>query len=308
LPSFGEKLKLEREKRKITLEQISTSTKIGTRMLQALEEEKFTQLPGGIFNKGFVRAYARTLGLDEDQAVADYLLAAGDVPPARLETGVRDHSRDNSRDDLRPGIPHEPESGRLEIRAEVASRQLPWGILAVILLIIALGLSLWNYHRQQERLASPSRPVLKTPVQPATAAGSSPASTSAPAQPAPGGDPAASPAAPVLSPSPPTNTYAAESASQATPAAAEFMVVIRAHDESWLSVFVDGKPAGAETLRAGDERTFRGHERITVKAGNVGALDLLLNGKPLPVSGDVGEVRTVSIGPAGLVPTPVSAP
>ena len=61
MPSFGEKLKLEREKRKITLDQISASTKIGTRMLQALEEDRFTQLPGGIFNKGFVRAYARVV-------------------------------------------------------------------------------------------------------------------------------------------------------------------------------------------------------------------------------------------------------
>ena len=43
MPSFGEKLKQEREKRKITLEQISSSTKIGTRMLQALEEDNFNQ-------------------------------------------------------------------------------------------------------------------------------------------------------------------------------------------------------------------------------------------------------------------------
>ena len=62
LPSFGEKLRREREKRSITLDQISESTKIGTRMLQALEDDRFSQLPGGIFNKGFVRAYARHLG------------------------------------------------------------------------------------------------------------------------------------------------------------------------------------------------------------------------------------------------------
>src|SRR5580704_15242899 len=90
LPSFGEKLKQEREKRKITLEQISVSTKIGTRMLQALEEDKFGQLPGGIFNKGFVRAYARCVGIDEDQTVADYLQASGDAPPPRTEIVGRD--------------------------------------------------------------------------------------------------------------------------------------------------------------------------------------------------------------------------
>src|SRR5438045_2258979 len=79
--SFGQRLQREREMRGITLEEIATSTKIGTRSLRALEEEDFDQLPGGIFNKGFVRAYARYLGIDEDQAVADYLAAAGDTEP-----------------------------------------------------------------------------------------------------------------------------------------------------------------------------------------------------------------------------------
>src|SRR5205814_6694063 len=73
--SFGERLKRERELRSITLDEIANSTKIGTRMLHALEDEEFSKLPGGIFNKGFVRAYARYLGLDEEQAVVDYLAA-----------------------------------------------------------------------------------------------------------------------------------------------------------------------------------------------------------------------------------------
>ena len=60
--------------RGISLEEIAEATKIGTRSLRALEEQDFDKLPGGIFNKGFVRAYARYLGLDEEQAVADYLL------------------------------------------------------------------------------------------------------------------------------------------------------------------------------------------------------------------------------------------
>jgi cytoskeleton protein RodZ len=77
--SFGEKLKREREMRAITLEEIAEATKIGTRSLRALEEEHFDQLPGGIFNKGFVRAYAKFLGIDEEQAVADYMTATGDV-------------------------------------------------------------------------------------------------------------------------------------------------------------------------------------------------------------------------------------
>ena len=78
MDSFGERLKREREKRGVTLDEISVATKISTRMLRALEAEKFDQLPGGIFNKGFVRAYAQHLAMDEDQAVADYLAAIGE--------------------------------------------------------------------------------------------------------------------------------------------------------------------------------------------------------------------------------------
>jgi cytoskeletal protein RodZ len=72
---FGEKLRKQREQRGITLESVSNTTKIGTRMLKALEDERFDQLPGGVFNKGFVRAYARQIGLDAEEAVSDYLAA-----------------------------------------------------------------------------------------------------------------------------------------------------------------------------------------------------------------------------------------
>jgi cytoskeletal protein RodZ len=69
--SFGENLRQARQARNITLQEIAASTKISSRALQALEDEHFEQLPGGIFNKGFVRAYARCVGLDEEKTVAE---------------------------------------------------------------------------------------------------------------------------------------------------------------------------------------------------------------------------------------------
>jgi cytoskeletal protein RodZ len=75
LGAFGEKLRKQREQRGIALDAISSITKISTRMLRALEDEHFDQLPGGVFNKGFVRAYARQVGLDEEEAITDYLSA-----------------------------------------------------------------------------------------------------------------------------------------------------------------------------------------------------------------------------------------
>jgi len=78
--AFGDRLRREREMRGITLDEITESTKISRRHLDALEGEHFDQLPGGVFNKGFVRAYARFLGIDEDQAVADYSTASNEQP------------------------------------------------------------------------------------------------------------------------------------------------------------------------------------------------------------------------------------
>ncbi|HEY1866129.1 MAG TPA: helix-turn-helix transcriptional regulator, partial [Candidatus Acidoferrales bacterium] len=72
---FGEHLKREREMRGVSLDEICTATRIGTRFLEAMENEEWERLPGGVFNRGFVRAVARYLGLDEDGLVAEYILS-----------------------------------------------------------------------------------------------------------------------------------------------------------------------------------------------------------------------------------------
>ena len=76
--AFGEKLRKQREQRGITLDAISKVTKINTRMLRALEDEDFDQISGAVFNKGFTGAYAGQVGLDEEEAVTDYLVALRD--------------------------------------------------------------------------------------------------------------------------------------------------------------------------------------------------------------------------------------
>jgi cytoskeletal protein RodZ len=71
---FGEHLKREREMRGVSLEEISAATRISTRFLEALEKDQWEQLPGGVFNRGFIRSIARFLGLDEESLVAEYSL------------------------------------------------------------------------------------------------------------------------------------------------------------------------------------------------------------------------------------------
>ena len=309
MPSFGQKLKLEREKRNITLEQISVSTKIGIRMLQALEEDKFNQLPGGIFNKGFVRAYSRFLGLDEDQTIADYLQASGDALPASTETpsggeGSREHAahenvtrekRDRDRDRDR-----DENVSRLEASADTSPRQVPWGMFAGALLVVALALSFWS-HRRREHARQADRP---TPATVATqvsgqVSGSDLPTTSSPTTSSPTGVPAPSPG-------PKTSHDLAPASPAAT--AGEFTVVIQAREESWTTITADGKTISSELLPAGTERVVRGRKEITIRTGNAGAVDFRFNEKKVDVGGDYGEVKTVTFGPRGVLPNATAPP
>jgi cytoskeletal protein RodZ len=83
--NFGERLKREREMREVTMDELSKSTRIGNRFLEALENEDWERLPGGVFGHGFVRTIARYLGLDEESLLGEYDLARAEKLPPPLE-------------------------------------------------------------------------------------------------------------------------------------------------------------------------------------------------------------------------------
>ncbi|MBZ5596840.1 MAG: DUF4115 domain-containing protein [Acidobacteriia bacterium] len=279
MDSFGARLKRERERQGISLDDISVSTKIGTRMLHALEEDHFDQLPGGIFNRGFVRAYARHLGMDEEQVIADYLAASGDSIPGRI-----------------------PESEEVAEVVEVQGEEersgaggVPWGIFAIIVLVVAVGVAIWgSYSREKRKPAAEagapkiSQPVQVTPVAvPVAASPKPPSAVPGPSSPAVAAKPAAKPA---------------------SPAPGAFVVRISAREDCWVSVTADGTKIMQDTLAAASERSVEARRQIVIRAGNVAALDLFFNGRKLPLQGDRGEVRTLTFDSSGLQPAPAKPP
>ena len=72
MSGFGNRFKSARESTDLTLEQIAQETRISARFLRAIEEESFQDLPGGLFNRGFIRKYANRLGIDGEQCVSEY--------------------------------------------------------------------------------------------------------------------------------------------------------------------------------------------------------------------------------------------
>ena len=287
MESLGARLKRERERQKITLDEVATSTKIGTRMLKALENDHFDQLPGGIFNKGFVRAYARHLGMDEEQAIADYLAATSPSPPIK-----------------------EPEAvlSALAVRADESraekpgSGDLPWDKLAAVLLLVAFGFALWGWRSHKQNHPGSSQPS-QPPVATSALASSTPSSPAAPALASGGTEPSVP--APATSPASPPDSSQTQVQTAPPAAPGTFLLLIQAHGDSWIEVTADGKDMAHELLPAGAQRSFQAQREIVVKAGNIGGLDFTFNGKRLGSQGAPNEVKNLRFDPTGLQ-TPVA--
>lgn len=268
--SFGKKLKREREMRGIALEEIARHTKISTRMLEAIEEDRFDLLPGGIFSRAFVLHYARYLGLNEEQAGAEFDLAVGTPGAVSIE---------------------EVAAQRESLARQVAAGQGPpaarrrllliAGLSAVLVLSVVALRELWQPWLPLYRppaVAPPPR--LPAPPSPRTL-GDSPAATgAAPAQ-EPSGAPAASAA------------QAPASGQPSPPAPLRLQLQIDTLDSSRVEVIADGRTVFRGTMRKGQMRRVSAESRMEVRAGNAGAVVLTLNGETQPPLGRMGEPKTV---------------
>ena len=311
--SFGDRLKKEREQRGVTLEDISLNTKIGTRLLRALEDEKFDQLPGGIFNKGFVRAYARHLGLDENETLADYLTALDSSQgiPAHNTTPLQFPTP-------RPDVSEVEHSAGKQEDAE--HREIPWGLLAVLLLVVALAFASWSYFHRSSQIdrggggpaSTPESSSLSSSILDGTAR-SAGAARPLPAQEGRNTPPTAP--IPTTEQNKATVSQVAQAALHgaappAPAAAGTFTVILKGNDESencWVSVVVDGQAPTEAILQGPYEKVLQGKTEIVVKAGSIGALDVFFNGKKLPSLGNYGEVRTLTFHSDGLQPAAAKA-
>ena len=301
--SFGERLQRERELRGISLEEIAEATKIGTRSLRALEEQDFDQLPGGIFNKGFVRAYARYLGLDEEQAVADYLAALSEAIAAGKVT--RQESTANTTT---------PERNLLNQVEEREPLRLPVGVIVLVVVIAALLFGGWKYYAKyglpklrHVRAAGQQPPKAKVNPAPQTAP------QAAPQTPPPIETPASAPIAvepatvkaavvkpAVIKPAVIKPATVQPAAAKPVAAADGFVVRIKAKESSWVSIIADGKLIMEGTLPLGAEKSIRAQHSVLLKAGDAAAIELLHNDQPVPPLGGAGEVKTVEFTAAGV--------
>ncbi len=134
--TIGEQLRLAREGRGIALREISDQTRISIHYLEAIETNDYKRLPGGIFNRSFVRAYARYVGYDEKQAVEGYTR----------------HMRDQGDPDE---ISSTPYHSKVYTDAPATRSPILTVVLAIVILailtVVALAVLHWVQQRSAER-------------------------------------------------------------------------------------------------------------------------------------------------------------
>jgi cytoskeleton protein RodZ len=320
--AFGEKMQREREMRSITLDEISESTKISARMLRALEEEEFEKLPGGIFNKGFVRSYARFLGLDEEQAVADYLGAEAESELRNREHASQDQaklsaqmSREIHAVDNLHSI-HASADSSTEPQPDQAAGFMKASIILVI--VLGVGGFAWKYYGNRifatsadtaQASSAPANPtaqpitatvqpqtlpVVETPA-PEIAKSEDAAKTESPKSDEPKKEDK-------QTKSETSTTPELEKSAQSSPDTAtssKFNLEIHANERSWVQVKADGTTWEGE-LSPSSSKSFRATKELIVKLGNAGGVELSYNGKALPRFASDVKTKTLTFTSDGL--------
>jgi cytoskeleton protein RodZ len=267
--SFGELLKRERELREVTLNEVTVATRIPPRFLEAFEREDWEKLPGGVFNRGFVRAIARYLGLDEENLLSEYDLAYGEQRVAMPSV------------DENP-IPSPPK----------------WAVFAAVLaiLLLCVGLvyaSVYGWHRYAARRAA-KRANLSTA---ATAGRTS----------TPGAMPTGlNPALPIpqasdanANPSAVSNPSAASGVTQQ-----HLDLAISTSGQTRVRVVADGRVVLDSRLPAGETRRLSAKNQFVVSAAHPDAVLLEMNGQAMPALSSVGASGTMVLSQKDLRQAP----
>jgi cytoskeleton protein RodZ len=255
---FGEHLKREREMRGVSLEEVSAATRISTRFLEAIESDRWESLPGGVFNRGFIRSVARYLGLDEDSMVAEYALETR----GRVETGV---------------VPDPP--------MEMPRNWKPAIVVAIVLAVILAGVG-FAYARYGGKIAERLHRKPATATSGDAVRGANDAATGA----ASAGTAAAGNGA--AQNSTPSNGAAA---SAGAAAADPLELMLQTSKLVDVTIVADGATIFSGSIDAGDKRLFEARDAFDVSSSDSSAIVLELNGRRVGAFGQLGLPGSVKL-------------
>jgi len=289
MASFGEELRRERELRDISIKEIAQATNIPARFLEALEQNNFGILPGGAYDRGFIRSYARHIGINVEEMVNAFHL--------EMERQATASQSDKKK------LPAQPQE------TPTRSGGTAGLVGGIIVLLVASAIAFFYYWAGSA--IAPAQPQLtatdahgvalqarvkKSGALPSAAIPLQPETTGETASIAPGdagrgGQPA---------PAPPV----------------ERLVRLRALETTWVQLTCAGVPQFRGDLWVGSERHIPCREPVSLSADNGGAIECSIDSSNLQLLGERGEMvkdrslplqRTPAQG-ADPPPSPKAAP
>jgi cytoskeleton protein RodZ len=274
---FGGRLRDARERRGVSLRQIANSTKISVGVLEALERNDISKLPGGIFGRAFVRSYAIEVGLDPEATIQDFIT---NFPKDSVIAG-------------------HPTSDRIEDRVALEGDRQTAGTflwMIVISVPIVAGLLYFATVGRQAPAESAQAPAAAGAVEKPAVQETPPASVPAPEPPAARPvDSAARPSAAAPSVAAASNGVSAPPATDVRPAAAsgdQLTVVLTVKRPCWVSATVDGQRSIQRLLQPGEQQTVTVRREMVLTAGDAAAIAVQFNGADARVLGKAGQVVT----------------
>jgi cytoskeleton protein RodZ len=303
MEGFGKFLQQAREKKQLSLEDVASQTRIQQKYLEALESENFASLPGKVFAKGFVRSYAKTIGLDDEEALQRFLDASRNF--------YEQHHLEQQ---------HHHTTVQAEHRGKF-NRNLVLGVF------ILLGIGLFYFLPSQQEVHEPGSeadlPSLQEPAdtspsptldspnsdlpslnQNKALSPSASVTESSPTQepqasheipPEPQSVPNTEQPKPLVTPTPEPNAHA--STSPATQNGG-YLLEIEATQLTWVVVRSDDQSPNEALLQPGQRLTWKATNQFLLTLGNAAGVVVRLNGEPQGPFGKAGQVvRDILIKP-----------
>ena len=299
---IGEFFKQVRETKGLTIDEVAAKTRIRTDFVKALEDGNFAKLPDQVFARGFVRSYARSLGLDEEDAIHRFAQSAGAYYDKQAE-----------RERLR--VRQAEEERKRQVNRKAVAIAIGLAILTLIFLLSREQSSLLVRRsssdlppsaskrttpptpesqdeppsKQAEEVLPAPKPKLSEPpvVSAEESVGNNVEPVTKPASTASTAPVLAAPSSSSLGSDGPLGGISLEG-SAATEG--QLALELEAIELSWVVVQVDGGSPQEVLLRPGEKATWKGQDQFSLTLGNAGGVKAELNGKPQKPFGPSGKV------------------
>lgn len=248
----GYTLRQEREQQNLSVEDIEQGTSIRALYIEAIEAGEYDKLPGTVYTKGFIKSYAKFLGMDTDAIVKEFLADVAELNPP--EPAVTEDI--TQKPEVKPVQPEKKPLGHsIQMESNYPSPKL---IAAAVVLVMVLAGGIWALLSGSDSDVAQVEP---NPTQQVETAEAPPADNPTPIA--------------TAAPAPPSDVVAVQA---------------RFNDRCWVLVTVDGAVVQEGVIEGGQTLSWEGKDNISFRLGNAGAVEFFKDGQSLGIPGAVGDI------------------